>query len=95
MPKNRFGLFQKRTPNPEQTGDLLPLSDLLSGGKGLVHSLAGGRSHSSRLASMGLTSGAEVVVMQNYGRGPLILSVRGVRLAIGHNEAEKILVRKL
>ena len=46
----------------------------------------------SRLACLGFTPGAEVVLLQNYGRGPLIARVRGARLALGRGEAEKVRV---
>jgi len=47
-----------------------------------------------RLASLGFTPGAEVSMSQNYGRGPLIVSVRGTRVALGRVEASKILVER-
>lgn len=95
MPKKRFSLFHHQEQTGQPSGGMLSLGDIPTGSKALVCSLTGGRSHSTRLASLGLTSGVEVDVMQNYGRGPLILSVRGVRLAIGRSEAQKILVQKL
>jgi Fe2+ transport system protein FeoA len=36
--------------------------------------------------------GAPVIVMQNYGHGPLLVSVRGVLVALGRNEAARVLV---
>jgi ferrous iron transport protein A len=49
----------------------------------------------NRIASLGFTPGAEVMLLQNFGRGPLIASVRGSRLALGRGEAEHILVKVL
>jgi len=49
----------------------------------------------SRMATLGFTPGAEVTMVQNYGRGPLIAMVRGGRVALGRGEADKILVRAI
>jgi len=48
----------------------------------------------SRLAALGFTPGAEVDMNQNYGRGPLIVSVRGGRVALGRGEARHISVER-
>ena len=44
---------------------------------------------------MGFTPGARLRVIQNRGRGPLIVAVRDTRVALGRGEAEKILVERL
>ncbi len=51
-------------------------------GKGLVH----------RMNALGLTPGARIQMVQNIGRGPLIISVRGARIALGRGEAEQLMV---
>ncbi|MBM4458813.1 MAG: ferrous iron transport protein A [Chloroflexi bacterium] len=66
------------------------LSSLPAGRSGLVVSLAGGHGFGSRVASLGFTIGAEIKVMQNHGRGPMIVSVRGTLVALGRGEAEKV-----
>lgn len=48
-----------------------------------------GRRFSHRLTELGLTPGVELSVIQNNG-GPLLLSVRGFRIAIGREMANKI-----
>ena len=48
----------------------------------------------TRLVSLGFTPGAEVSVSQNYGRGPLIVTVRGTRVALGRLEAANIFVER-
>ena len=73
----------------------LPLNAMLAGGRGVVIRLAGGGGLLSRMASMGFTPGAEVLMMQNYGFGPLIASVRGCRVALGRSEAGGIFVQIL
>lgn len=79
--------------NPAVAGGLLPLSRLPAGRRGVVARLLGGRGLESRLAALGLTVGAEVTLLQNYGHGPLLITVRDTRLALGRGEASHILVR--
>jgi ferrous iron transport protein A len=70
------------------------LSELGSGERGVVVSLCAGHGMLSRMASLGFTPGAEVTVMQNFGRGPLIARVRDARIALGRGEAQRIRVRR-
>jgi ferrous iron transport protein A len=72
----------------------IPLSTLAQGEVGVVRALTGGRGFVGRLAAMGLIPGTEVVMLQNFGRGPLIVLVRGTRLALGRGEATKIWVSR-
>jgi len=72
----------------------VPLSALRTGEVGVVAALSGGHSLCSRMLTLGLTPGAEVTVLQNYGRGPMIVRVRDARVALGRGEAEKVLVRR-
>ncbi|HEX2997949.1 MAG TPA: FeoA family protein [Anaerolineales bacterium] len=53
-----------------------------------------GTVEATRLVSLGLTPGTEVSMSQNYGWGPLIVTVRGTRVALGRGEAAKILVER-
>ena len=70
------------------------LSDLSTGERGVVIQLQGGRGLISRMASLGFTPGAGVTVVQNFGRGPLIVRVREARVALGRGEAKKIQVQR-
>jgi len=69
------------------------LSALPAGARGVIHSLLGGHSFGSRVANLGFTVGAPVGVRQNYGRGPMIVALRGTLVALGRAEAAKVLVR--
>jgi Fe2+ transport system protein FeoA len=69
------------------------LSALPAGARGIIHSLLGGHGFGSRVANLGFTVGAPVSVRQNYGHGPLIVSLRGTLVALGRAEAAKILVQ--
>jgi ferrous iron transport protein A len=57
-----------------------------------IQKMQGGHQFLSRLASLGFTPGAQLRVVQNYGHGPLIVSLRGTRIALGRGEAQKILI---
>lgn len=73
--------------------DNIPLNSLQSHQSGIITNLAGGHGMLSRMATLGFTPGAEVTMIQNLGRGPLIVIVRGGRVALGRGEASKIWVR--
>lgn len=75
--------------------DFLPLCDLLTGDTGIVRLLTGGHEFSNQAASLGFTPGVEVTMVHNYRHGPLIVSLRDTRLALGRGEALKILVEVL
>jgi ferrous iron transport protein A len=69
-----------------------PLSEMSAGRQAFVHSLHGGRDLCSRLANLGFTAGALITVVQNRGRGPMLVSVRGAFVALGRTEAAQVLV---
>ncbi len=56
-----------------------------------VVKVAAGKRATHRLTEMGLTPGVEVKIVQDNG-GPILLAVRGSRLAIGRCLAHKVLV---
>ena len=57
--------------------------------------IQGGTQIRRRLADMGLSTGMEVKVITGIASGPIILSVKDSRLAIGRGMAEKIIVEKV
>jgi ferrous iron transport protein A len=57
--------------------------------------MAGGQGFVSRLAALGFTLGAEVIMLQNFGRGPLIVLVRDTRIALGRGESLQVVVEPL
>jgi Fe2+ transport system protein FeoA len=59
---------------------------------GIVSQFLAGKEFAARLAALGLTIGAELVILQNAGHGPVIISVRDTRLVLGRGEASKIQV---
>jgi len=76
----------------DRAGITLALAQLRPGELGYIRALRGGRGFISRLATLGFTLGAEVEMVQNYGRGPLIVMIRDSRVALGRGEAMHILV---
>ncbi len=74
------------------TGEIRALSELNPDIHAVVSRFNGGKEVVKRLLVLGLTIGAEVIVLQNYGNGPIIISVKDSRLALGRGEAKKVLV---
>ena len=74
---------------------IVPLSSLMPGERGVVVNISGGPGMRGRLVSMGITPGATVQVLESYAVGPIIVSVGGVRFAVGRRMASKILVKKI
>lgn len=70
------------------------LSAVHSGEQVCIHRIRGGHQLLSRLASLGFTPGARLRVVQNYGRGPIIVKLRDTRVALGRGEAAKIEVER-
>jgi ferrous iron transport protein A len=68
------------------------LSALPAGGHGIVQALYGGHEFCSRVANLGFTAGAHLKVLQNYGHGPILVSLRGTMVALGRAEAGKVFV---
>ena len=74
---------------------LSTLDHLSVGATAVVRELDGGNEVSGRLAAMGLVLGAALQVMQNSGKGPMLVRVRDTRLALGRGEAQRILVERV
>ncbi|MBN1305027.1 MAG: ferrous iron transport protein A [Anaerolineales bacterium] len=72
----------------------LLMSELSTGEHATVLNFKGGRAVNNRLTSLGFTPGVEINMIQNYGHGPLIVTVRGARVALGRGEAQKIVVQQ-
>jgi ferrous iron transport protein A len=68
----------------------LALSTVRSGEHVRIHRIHGGHHFLSRLASLGFTPGARLRVVQNFGRGPIIVNLRDTRVALGRGEAARI-----
>jgi Fe2+ transport system protein FeoA len=71
-----------------------PLTSAGSGNCVRLERIRAGEKLARRLAELGLTPGVEFCVVQDAG-GPLLLAVRGSRLALGRGMAHKMLVSPL
>jgi Fe2+ transport system protein FeoA len=68
----------------------VPLAKLGEGHTGAVSAIQGGRNMVLRLAELGIRTGARLTVVR--GKGPMIVSIKGHRLMIGHGMVNRIFV---
>jgi Fe2+ transport system protein FeoA len=68
------------------------LAHLPCGSRAVVAGLPQSHGLAKRLIALGLIPGAEVYVLQNRGRGAIIVEVHGARLALGRGQAERVVV---
>ncbi|MHA1925580.1 MAG: FeoA family protein [Candidatus Thorarchaeota archaeon] len=54
-----------------------------------------GRGLMRRLLDLGITKGCTFTVVQGGGHGPVLIEVRGTRIALGHHMACRILVKEV
>ena len=74
--------------------NLIALASLREGDQGIIHSIDGGTTLTSRLAGMGLVTGARFRVAQVSG-GMVVILVSSTRIALGRGESAKIMVYKI
>ncbi len=79
-------------PSQSPSPSLHPLSSSRRQAIVEVVRIQAGRRLNRRLTELGLTPGVPVRVLYVNG-GPMLIAVRGTRLAIGRGMADKILVR--
>ncbi len=81
-------------PNVTGTGPAeIELAGLESGYKARLVCIRAGLAMKERLAAMGLIPGTLMAVIQNQGRGRMIVEVRGTRIMLGRGISNKIHVR--
>ena len=71
---------------------MMPLSMVTPGEVVQVVAVRAGWGLQRRLAEMGLNPGVKVRVLNSQRPGPVVIEVRGSRLALGHGVAHKIMV---
>jgi len=74
------------------SGKHLPLAMINPSEEVTVAEIRGGRGLVRRLADMGLTPGTTLKVINSQMPGPILIDLRGSRLALGHGVALKIMV---
>lgn len=70
------------------------LDELMTGCTAEIVALEQNGSIARRLAALGFVPGASVSMVQNFGRGPVIVSVLNTRMALGRREATAIRIRR-
>jgi Fe2+ transport system protein FeoA len=71
---------------------LMPLTTAKVGERVVIREIVGGGKKQARLTDMGLRPGDFIQIINNAGRGRIILAQGSTRLAIGRGMAEKIMV---
>ncbi|PIE75376.1 MAG: ferrous iron transport protein A [Deltaproteobacteria bacterium] len=69
-----------------------PLSMLTAGESGRIAAINADHHTISRLHSTGFSVQTQVQMIQNAGKGPLIVFVRGTEIALGRREADTIMI---
>lgn len=77
---------------PSPSDGQVPLHMLAAGQRAVMAGLSGGRRILCRMVSLGFTPGVEILMIHNFGHGPLIVQIRDARVALGRGEAGRILV---
>ena len=72
----------------------LSLDEIKTGDHAIFQANTALKETASRLVSLGFTPGVNIEMTQNYGRGPLLVTLRGTRVALGRQEAKNIIVKK-
>lgn len=85
------GAGHPSVPPPAAPG--MPLLLASAGQEVELAAVRGGRQLQHRLAEMGLTPGVRLRVVTKGSPGPLIVSVKGVRMVLGQGMAARIHVR--
>ena len=78
--------------NPSATPDLL-LTEAPTGVPLRVAGINAGRQAQSRLASMGILPGEVIRIVRRENGGPLLLEVKGTRVALGRGVSLKVTVQ--
>lgn len=78
-------------PLLQSRSGVVPLTALRAGQRGLLRAVAGGRALTARALALGLVPGTPIQVARTLG-GPVVIEVRGSRLALGRGMAQRIWV---
>ncbi len=74
---------------------MIPLAIAPEGAVLEIMGVRGGRGVERRLADLGLLPGTPVKVLKSTGGGPILLDVKGSRIALGRGVSMKVLVEVL
>ncbi|NHJ84243.1 MAG: ferrous iron transport protein A [Asgard group archaeon] len=68
----------------------ISLIDLAVGNRGKIIAIIGGRNACKRLNELGLVPGVEIEMVNKISSGPVMIRVKGSKLAIGRGLAAKV-----
>jgi Fe2+ transport system protein FeoA len=74
------------------TRKAVPLTSIKENTRVKIASLGGGTVCKSKLTAMGMHVSLMIKVMHNEDKGPVLIEVKGIRIALGQGMASKILV---
>jgi ferrous iron transport protein A len=72
--------------------ETVPVGSLKPGETGTIVGLSGGRTFTARCLALGCIPGTRIEMERNAGRGPVVVVIRGVRLALGRAESMRLTV---
>lgn len=78
--------------NGEIPDSAISLLSLQIGKKGKIVKISGGRGACKRLNELGLIPGTEIEVVNKISHGPVMIKVKGSKLALGRGLAAKVLI---
>lgn len=84
-----FGLCERCQEELKKSFDL---SFAVEGSNVHIRRIEGGKGFANRLMELGFISKECIKVIKNSGAGPVVVEVKGARIALGRNEAKKVLV---
>jgi len=88
-----FRWLRRHSHRPSYEGDILPLTAMRPGQRGLIVDVKGGRKLGDRLEALGVRPGRRVTkVSSMLLGGPVTIEVDRSQIAIGHHMASRILV---
>ncbi len=95
MGNKRHIVDQSKFKMSDISSSSLTLAGAVQGRKYKIDKISGGHGLNSRLLSVGFLPGEVISVINQSGWGPLTVSVKGSKIALGRGIAHKIFVREL
>ena len=68
------------------------LSKIEAGVTVIFNDFTAGHELRTRLATMGMVPGTDMKVVSNMRRGPVVINIKGSKIALGRGMADKIMV---
>jgi len=82
-------------PNmPGEEAEAISLLTLKTGQKGIVLRIEGGRGACKRLNELGIIPGTEIKLVNKIQYGPVMITVKGSKLALGRGLAAKVFIKR-